>query len=225
MSASPSTLHRSNPWHSLSAEDVIQKLDSREDGLTIEEVQSRLKRFGANVLQLKSADGPLRLIWRQINSSLIWVLIGSAIVAILLGKVTDGAVVIAVVIINTIIGFIQEYRAGRAIEALIDLVPKNATVLRQGSRDTVAVAEIVPGEIVLLASGDKVPADGRVISARNLRVDEAALTGESVPVEKRQLLLVRTRELATGIVWYSVVPSSHTVPLPSLLSRLALKPS
>jgi Ca2+-transporting ATPase len=109
---------------------------------------------------------------------------GSAVVAIALGKVTDGAVVLAVVVINTLIGFFQEFRASRAIEALADMVPENATVLRENQRLTLPVADLVPGDVVALASGDKVPADGRLVTVRNIRIEEAALTGESLPSEK-----------------------------------------
>jgi len=148
------------------------------------EARRRLQAHGPNVLQRVSADGPLRILWRQIDNPLIWVLLASAVVAIGLGKVTDGSVVLAVVVLNSLVGFVQEYRAGRAIEALRGMVPESAIGLRDGARQTVPVDELVPGDVVLLASGDKVPADLRLVAARNLRIDEAALTGESVPVEK-----------------------------------------
>lgn len=171
-------------WHSLAAEEVLRTLESTESGLTAQEANRRLASYGPNVLQRQGGDGSLLLLWRQINNPLIWVLIGSAIIAIGLGKMTDGAVVLAVVVINTIIGFVQEYRAGKAIEALIDMVPENTTVVRDGKRDNLPVADLVAGDIVLLASGDKVPADVRLVTVRNLQIEEAALTGESVPTEK-----------------------------------------
>src|SRR5215210_6452606 len=113
-----------------------------------------------------------------------------------MGKVVDGLVVLGVVVLNTIIGFVQEYRAGQAIEALMDMVPQTATVLRSGGKATLSAAELVPGDVVQLASGDRVPADMRLVSARSLKVDEAALTGESVPVEKRIEPLVEEMPLA-----------------------------
>ncbi len=126
----------------------------------------------------------LQLLWRQINNPLIWVLLGSGTLAVLLGKMTDGLVVLSVVVINAIIGFIQEFKAGRAIEALSEMVPQNATVIREGRNVMVPAVELVPGDVVLLAAGDSVPADMRLLSLKNLQVEEAALTGESVPVEK-----------------------------------------
>ena len=111
-------------------------------------------------------------------------LLVSSGIAVALGKVTDGLVVLAVVVLNSLIGFVQEYRASRAIEALRSMVPEYATVLRDGERHSLPVADLVPGDLVLLASGDKVPADLRLVAVKNLRIEEAALTGESVPVEK-----------------------------------------
>ncbi|OJT22528.1 cation transporter [Archangium sp. Cb G35] len=174
------------PWHSLPAEAVLGTLQSSpDDGLSGSEARARFERHGPNVLQRVSGDSPLQLLWRQVNNPLIWVLLASAALAIALGKVTDGLIVLAVVVLNTLIGFVQEFRAGKAIEALTQMVPENATVLRDGQKQTVPAAELVPGDVVLLASGDKVPADVRLLAARNLQVEEAALTGESVPSEKR----------------------------------------
>ena len=112
-------------------------------------------------------------------------LLGSGTLAVGLGKMTDGLVVLSVVVINAIIGFIQEYKAGQAIEALSDMVPQNATVTRDGRMLTVPAAELVPGDLVQVAAGDSVPADMRLLAVKNLQVEEAALTGESVPVEKK----------------------------------------
>lgn len=171
-------------WHNLAAEDAFRILESSESGLATDEANRRLAVHGPNILQRHSGDGPLQLLWRQINNPLIWVLIGSAGLAMGLGKITDGSVVFAVVVINTIIGFFQEYRAGKAIEALSDMVPEIAAVIRDGKRNDLPVADLVPGDVILLASGDRVPADVRLVTVSNLQIDEAALTGESVPVSK-----------------------------------------
>jgi len=171
-------------WHSLDIPDTYAQLDTGPQGLTDEEARRRLAEHGPNLLERVAADGPLRILWRQIDNPLIWVLLVAAVVAIGLGKVTDGLVVLAVVVVNSLIGFVQEYRANRAIEALRGMVPEYATVLRDGARRQIPVADLVPGDLVLLASGDKVPADMRLTAVKNLRVEEAALTGESVPVEK-----------------------------------------
>ena len=171
-------------WHTLDAGAVFQKIASSEAGLSIEQVQERLRLHGPNQITKKSKDSVLQLLWRQINNPLIWVLLGSAGLAILLGKVTDGLVVLSVVVINAVIGFIQEFKAGRAIEALSGMVPQNAMVVRDGRSLMVPAIELVPGDVVQLAAGDSVPADMRLVTLRNLQVEEAALTGESVPVEK-----------------------------------------
>jgi Ca2+-transporting ATPase len=169
----------------LDSEVVLERVQSTPEGLSEEEGRQRLTRYGTNVLHREHQNGPLRVLFRQINNPLIWVLLGSAVLAIALGKVTDGLVVLAVVVLNTVIGFVQEFRAGQAIEALSRMVPELATVLRSGRKVMLPAQELVPGDVVLLASGDKVPADMRLIDARNLQVEEAALTGESVPVMKQ----------------------------------------
>ncbi len=171
-------------WHALPVEEAAADVGSGPDGLSAGEAGQRLASVGPNVLERRSAEGPLTILWRQINSPLIWVLLAASLLAVAVGKVTDGLVVLAVVVLNSLIGFLQEYRANRAIEALRGMVPENVVALRDGRRTTVPAADLVPGDVVLLASGDKVPADLRLIAAKTLRVEEAALTGESVPVEK-----------------------------------------
>ncbi len=159
-------------------------LDTNVKGLTSGAAAERLAAHGPNAIPRAGADGPLTVLFRQIHNPLIWVLIASGTFAILLGRPVDGAVVLGVVIANAAIGFVQEFRASKAIEALIAMVPEQATVLRDGRRLTINAAELVPGDLTFLASGDKVPADLRLLQVRSLQVDESALTGESVPVEK-----------------------------------------
>ena len=122
-------------WHSLISASLCA-LTSGPAGLTSAEAQQRLRRHGPNVLERVRGDSPLRILWRQIDNPLIWVLLASAAVAMALGKVTDGLVVLAVVVLNSLIGFVQEYRASRAIEALRDMVPEYATALRDGARQS-----------------------------------------------------------------------------------------
>lgn len=171
-------------WHSLEGRDVLERVESTEKGLTAAEARARLKRFGPNVLERVRGDTVLQLLWHQINTPLIYVLLASSALAIVMGKATDGLVVLGVVVLNTLIGFVQEYRAGKAIEALSGMVPETATVLRDGEKVTLPAPELVPGDIVMLQPGDKVPADMRLLHCRTLQIDEAALTGESVPVDK-----------------------------------------
>ena len=171
-------------WHARTSDTVLSTLETRTEGLTDAEASSRLEAFGPNTLPRQKGATIPQLLFRQINDPLIYVLLASAALAFLLGKGTDGGVVLAVVIANMIIGFVQEFRAGKAIAGLIDLVPDNAVVMRNGRQVTLPSTELVPGDIVMLQPGDKVPADMRILSERNLRIEEAALTGESVPVDK-----------------------------------------
>jgi Ca2+-transporting ATPase len=183
-------------WHAAPPEEVLGSLNSDRGGLEEGAARERLERYGPNVLQRARGDGPFRILLRQIRDPLIYILIAAAALAVATGKVVDGAVIFGVVIINTLIGFVQEYRAGKAIEALIDMVPDTATVLRDGERKILPASDLVPGDVVELQSGDKVPADMRILSLRNLRVEEAALTGESVPVEKEAGVLAGDTPLA-----------------------------
>jgi magnesium-transporting ATPase (P-type) len=200
------------PWHALPPEAVLSRLESAPKGLTGEQARERLARFGPNVIQRQKGEGPLKLLWRQVNSPFIWVLIASAVLAIAMGKVTDGLVVAAVVVLNTLIGFVQEYRAGKAIEALSLMVPESATVLRGGQKQSVPAAHLVPGDVVELASGDKVPADMRLLASRNLQVEEAALTGESVPAQKHVPPVEEAAELGdrTSLVFGGTLVTSGT---------------
>jgi Ca2+-transporting ATPase len=175
------------PWHTRASDDVLSALSATREGLTTDEARKRLAEYGANVLDKKGGASVMALIWGQINNPLIWVLIGSAVIAMLVDPadgIKNGLVILSVVIINTIIGFAQEYKASKAIESLSAMVPEFATVQRDGKRVQLPVAELVPGDVVFLQSGDKVPADLRLFHLRTLQIEEAALTGESVPVEK-----------------------------------------
>jgi len=172
------------PWHTLPADEVLGALESSSTGLSEAEAKQRLQVYGPNSLPRAKSEGVLTLLWRQLNNPLIYVLLGATTLSLALGKVVDALVVLGAVVLNTLIGFLQEYRAGRAIEALVDMVPETATVIRGGQRKRVLASELVPGDVVALGSGDKVPADMRLLELRNLKVDEAPLTGESVPVDK-----------------------------------------
>lgn len=171
-------------WHAKSIDEVAEEIGSSKKGLSADEAKKRFDKHGPNLIQKVKKESALKLLWRQINNPLIWVLIGSSLIAVLLGKITDGLVVLSVVVINTIIGFIQEYKAGKAIEALSEMVPENATVHRDGRKISIPVSEIVPGDVAELEAGDRVPADMRLLKQKNLSVEEAALTGESVPSQK-----------------------------------------
>ena len=172
-------------WHSLSAQDVVAELETSLNGLSDREAAERLQKHGSNTLLRKGSDSPWLIFWRQINNPIGWLLIAAGALAVGLQKITDSMVVFGAVIVNAIIGFIQEYRASKTIEALASMVPEFATTLRNGESIAVSAESLVPGDLVILQSGDKVPADLRLIRVKNLLVEEAALTGESLPVAKR----------------------------------------
>jgi len=175
--------------HALPSEEVLTQLETSPSGLTHEEATGRLEQYGANLLPRGKPDSALLLLWRQIKSPLILVLIASGVVAMLVDwsgqGLKNGLVILAVVICNSVIGFVQEYKAGKAIESLSRMVPEYVTALRDGLQVKLAASEVVPGDVVVLAAGDRVPADARLLHCKGLRIDEAALTGESVPVQKQ----------------------------------------
>jgi len=172
-------------WHSLSEDEVLAELRSNSNGLTNADVAQRQKEYGKNSLSSNNGAGPWLIFWRQVNNPIGWLLLAAGALAVALKKPTDAAVVFGAVGINAIIGFIQEYRAGKAIEALAAMIPEAATAIREGSPIAVTADALVPGDLVTLQSGDKVPADLRLIRVKNLLVEEAALTGESLPTAKR----------------------------------------
>jgi len=171
-------------WHSLDIETVFEKLDTSAEGLSDKEAHKRLKKFGPNRLpEPKKRSAFIRFLL-QFNDILIYVLIAAAIVTALLGHWVDTGVILGVVILNALIGFIQEGKAEDALEAIKKMLSPTAMVLRNGKQLTIPAEELVPGDVVLLQSGDRVPADLRLFRVKGLQIQEAALTGESLPVEK-----------------------------------------
>jgi Ca2+-transporting ATPase len=175
---------RFEKWHSLSVEEVLRDLNSSRSGLTQAEAEARGHRYGPNELKAKKKTSPIALFFRQFLSPLIYVLLAAAVVSLAVGHYIDAWVILGVLLLNAAIGFIQETRAETAMEALMKMAAPRAKVRRDGNIHSMAVAAIVPGDIILLETGDKVPADARLIDESNLKVSEAALTGESVPVDK-----------------------------------------
>jgi len=174
-----------NP-HTLDQADCLAALEASPAGLTSPEAEKRLADHGPNRLPEVWARGPVVRFLQQFHNVLIYVLIGAAVVTGALQHWVDTGVILAVVLVNAIIGFIQEGKAEAAMAAIRGMLAPKAAVLRDGRRVSVHGADLVPGDIVLLEAGDKVPADLRVIQARGLAAQEAILTGESVPVEKGQ---------------------------------------
>ena len=173
-----------SPWHAMEARSVLSELRANAAGLSAEEAAQRLAEHGPNRLPRAAGRGPVVRFLQQFNNLLIYVLLAAALVSVLLDHAVDAAVILAVVLLNAIIGFIQEGRAEQALAAISSMIDPHCAVLRDGHRITIAADEVVPGDIVLIEAGDRVPADLRLLRARNLKIDEAILTGESVPVDK-----------------------------------------
>ncbi|MEZ5100744.1 MAG: HAD-IC family P-type ATPase [Thermoleophilia bacterium] len=171
-------------WHAIDAADALARLGSSPAGLASAAARRELDRHGPNELPRQPSDGLAILLWRQVAQPLIAVLLVAAAVTGALGHWIDAGVILGVVVANALVGVVQERRAGRAVEALLELVALESTVVRDGVVQAVDARELVPGDVVVLDAGDKVPADCRLLEARGLLVDEALLTGESVPVEK-----------------------------------------
>lgn len=171
-------------WHSLSANAVLENLKCSTEGLTQTEVETRFVKHGANRLPQAARRNAFVRFLLHFNNILIYVLLGAALITALLSHWVDTGVILAVVVVNAIIGFIQEGKAEQAMDAIRHMLAPRANVIRGGERATIDGEQLVPGDIVLLEAGDKIPADLRLLSAHGLSVQEAILTGESVPVEK-----------------------------------------
>jgi len=178
-------------WHHLPTEEVVQLLDSNgQVGLDTFEVKHRQEHFGRNVLTPRRGKSPLMRFLHQFNNPLIYILLVATVITAFVKDVVDAAIIFAAVLVNAIIGFIQEARAERAIEALAQAMTTEATVIRADKTLRISAAELVPGDLVTLKAGDKTPADLRLVRSRDLQIAEAALTGESAPVEKDAGLLL-----------------------------------
>jgi magnesium-transporting ATPase (P-type) len=173
------------PWHALPVGELIEKVGTDQDaGLRAEEVSARLNKYGPNRLPTAGKRSPLMRFLMQINNVLIYVLLAAAVGKLLLGEWLDASVILGVVIINALLGFIQEGKAEKALDSIRNMLSSEAMAVREGNTRMIPAEELVPGDVVMLQSGDKVPADIRVCEVKNLRIEEAPLTGESVPVDK-----------------------------------------
>ncbi len=178
------TINQDAQWHALKVEQVLSRLESSSDGLSRQEVDRRLERHGENALSGEEGISPVRLLLRQVHNPLIYLLCGAAVVSVVAGHMVDAGVIMGVVVLNTLLGFVQEWRAEGALAALREMSTPRAQALRGGTPDMVDARTIVPGDVLVLESGDRVAADARVLRAQELHVDESALTGESQPVAK-----------------------------------------
>jgi magnesium-transporting ATPase (P-type) len=192
------------PWHALTADAALLGLDSCRAGLSESEARRRLAQHGANTLPAPRRHGPAQRFLLQFHNVLIYALLASGLITAWLGHWVDAAVILGVMLINAVIGFIQEGRAEQAMDAIRGMLSPHAQVLRDGQRRELPAEALVPGDIVFLASGDRVPADLRLLEVNSLHVDESVLTGESQPVEKACAPVAAASELGErGCVAYS----------------------
>jgi len=173
-------------WHTKTCEEAIKELKSdTSKGLTTEEAEERLQTYGYNELKEKGKKKPIMIFLSQFNDFMIWILIAAAFISgVIVREIADAIVIIIILIINALMGFIQEYRAEKAMEALKELAAPTALVIRNGQEIKINSKFLVPGDIIKLYAGDRAPADARILSGVNLLVDESLLTGESLSVEK-----------------------------------------
>lgn len=171
-------------WYQVSAKEVLQKLATSENGLTSEEAKKRFIQYGPNKLTEEEKISRFKILLHQFTSPLIYILLIAGLVTVLLNEYIDSGVIFAVVILNAIIGYIQEYKAEESVRSLKKMVVPKARVIRDGKEKEINSEELVPGDIVILASGTKVPADLRLLHTIELKIEEAMLTGESLPAEK-----------------------------------------
>ena len=176
-------------WHALSSEKVIEKLQSNLNGLSEGDVSERLETYGKNEIKKIEKLRPLKLLLEQFKSFFVLLLIIAAVISFLVTHFIDGYVIFGIVILNASIGFIQDYKAERTIQALKKMLVTKAKVIRSGILKEIPANEVVPGDILVLQEGDKVVADSRIMESRSLQVNEAILTGESFPIDKTSNIL------------------------------------
>ncbi len=183
--ADASTASETPPWHAISAGEAVERLGAnREQGLDAAEASARLQKYGPNRLPAGKKRGPFIRFLAQFNNILVYVLLGAGFTKLMLNLWVDAAIIFAVVVLNGLLGFIQEGRAEKALDSIRNMLSAEARTVRGGETRMLPAEQLVPGDVVLLESGDKIPADLRLVEAKNLRTEEAALTGESVPAEK-----------------------------------------
>jgi len=185
-------------WHELTATDVLIELESNEDtGLSMAQIDRRHERYGSNELVELGGRGPLRIVWEQLSSAMVVLLVVAALVSVYLQEHVDAGAIFAIILLNAVLGFFQDYRAEKALAALKRLSVPTVKVRRGRFLEEISAKELVPGDIVLLDVGNQVPADCRLLESVNLRIQEASLTGESEPVQKH-VEAIETKDLPLG---------------------------
>lgn len=190
---------KSKHWWLQSNQEIHRNLNTDLDrGLNPNEAQKRLEKFGPNQLTDTKKTSSLHLLLDQFSNFIVWILIAAAIIAGILGEWVDSIAIIAIIILNALLGFFHEYRAEKSLAALRKLVNPTSKIMREGKLQTLPSKDIVPGDLVFIEAGDRIPADGRFIQSFGLSTQESALTGESIPIHKTATPLVETSELSIG---------------------------
>ena len=169
-------------WHSFSIEKIVQELDSNtEKGLSNTDALSRLNTYGPNTLDTYESVSWYKMLGRQFSSVLIFILLVAAGLSYFLGDIVDTLAILAIIVLNGLLGFAQEWKAEKALHSLKKMLSPHCRIIRDGKEQDIDLIKLVPGDLVLLSSGNIVPADIRLVESINLKADEASLTGESVP--------------------------------------------
>src|SRR3989338_7231366 len=185
--------------HYKKIEDIFRELSTNKEGIAEAEAAERLKKYGLNEIREEKKIFPLKIFLQQFNSTVVYILIAALVISIIIGERVDAIVIGIILILNSLFGFYQEYKAEKSIEALKKMASLKATVIRDGKEKEVDAKLLVPGDIIKLAEGDKIPADSRIFELANLQTQEAALTGESTPIKKEIKILAEKTPLADRI--------------------------
>ena len=171
-------------WHTKTTREVLLQLDTSPDGLTDKEAKERLKIYGENEMEAEDSTPLLKIFFEQFSNLMVLVLLVATLISGLLGEITDALTILVIVLVNAILGFAQQWRAERSLDALRKLAAPQAKALRDGRFQLIPASELVPGDIIEVEAGDRIPADARIVESFSLETEESSLTGESLPVPK-----------------------------------------
>ena len=183
-------------FYNIKLKEVFSKLKSSEEGLTHEEADKRLKEYGYNEIKKEEKNKPMHIFLRQFKAFVVWVLIIAALISLFINHSIEFLVIAVIVVFVIFISFFEEYKASKDMEALIELTPKKAIVIRDNKKEEILAKDVTIGDILVLKRGDIVAADGRLLEANVLKIDESALTGESLPILKEVINLKESTSLA-----------------------------
>ncbi len=185
-----------NIWHTLSISKTLKQLETSKKGLEEKEVNDRVDKYGFNILATTKKFSSFQVLFNQFKSALVYILVIAGFISLAFGEYIDASVIFAAVLLNVVVGFVQEYKANESLEKLNKVIKQKTLVIRDGKEFEIEAKYLVPGDIILLKAGDRVPADIRLIESNNLQINEASLTGESWPVKKENKILKKGVVLA-----------------------------